>query len=92
MFYISTNKPNSFVLLAFDVSHRLKHSNMHCSQRANSVLFHIISFGTQSFSSVSAKIWNVLMVQIDGNVSLVIFKQSLKLYLLNNTLVISYSK
>ena len=42
--------------------------------------------------SVSARIWNALMVQIDGNVSLVKFKQSPKLYLLNNTLVISYSK
>ena len=54
-------------------------------------LFHI-SFGTQSFSSVSTKIWNAFMAQIDSNVPLVKFKQSLKLYLLNNTLVISYSK
>ena len=51
-----------------------------------------ISVGIQSFSSVSAKIWNALMLHIDGNVPLVKFKQSLKLYLLNNTLVIRYSK
>ena len=51
-----------------------------------------ISVGIQSFSSVSAKIWNAPMLHIDGNVPLVKFKQSLKLYLLNNTLVISYSK
>ena len=51
-----------------------------------------ISVGIQSFSSVSAKIWNALILHIDGNVPLVKFKQSLKLYLLNNTLVISYSK
>ena len=38
-------------------------------------MFHI-SFGTHSFSSGSAKIWNALMAQIDGNVSLVKFKQS----------------
>ena len=51
-----------------------------------------ISVGIQSFSSVNATIWNALMLHIDGNVPLVKFKQSLKLYLLNNTLVISYSK
>ena len=51
-----------------------------------------ISVGFQSFSSVSAKIWNALMLHIDGNVPLVKFKQSLKLYILNNTLVIGYSK
>ena len=58
--------------------------------RAKNV-FHI-PFGTQSFSSVSAKIWNSLIPQIDSNVPLVKFKKSLKLHLLNNTLVISYSK
>ena len=51
-----------------------------------------ISVGIQFSSSVSAKIWNALMFHIDGNVPLVKFKQSLKLYFLNNTLVISYSK
>ena len=54
-------------------------------------MFHI-SFGTQYFSSASAKIWNALMAQMDSNVPLVKFKQLLKLYLLNNTLVLSYSK
>ena len=48
-----------------------------------------ISVGIQSFSSVSAKIWNTLISHIDSMVPLVKFKQSLKLY---NTLVISYSK
>ena len=37
------------------------------------------------------KIWNALMSYIDSTVPLVKFKHSLKLYLLNNTLVISYS-
>ena len=44
-----------------------------------------ISVGIQFFSSVSAKIWNALTLHIDGNAPLVKFKQSLKLYLLNNT-------
>ena len=68
-----------------------KNNEVHTHNTRATNLFHI-SFGTQSFSSVSAKIWNALMAQIDSNVPLVKFKKSLKLFLLNNTLVISYSK
>ena len=68
-----------------------KNNEVHTHNTRAKNLFHI-SFGTQSFSSVSAKIWNALMAQIDSNVPLVKFKKSLKLFLLNNTLVISYSK
>ena len=38
------------------------------------------------------KIWNALMAHINRNVPLVKFKKSLQLYLINNILVISYSK
>ena len=68
-----------------------KNNEVHTHNTRAKNLFYI-SFGTQSFSSVSAKIWNALMAQIDSNVPLVKFKKSLKLFLLNNTLVISYSK
>ena len=48
--------------------------------------------GTQTFSNISAKIWNSLTVNINGNVTFTKFKESLKLYLLNNTLLINYTK
>ena len=47
-----------------------------------------ISSGTQTFSIISARIWNSLMVNLDIDVSLIKFKESLKQYLLNNVLII----
>ena len=46
----------------------------------------------QTFSNISAKIWNSLTVNINVNVTFIKFKESLKLYLLNNTLLINYTK
>ena len=54
-------------------------------------LYHVLP-GTQTFSNISAKIWNSLTVKINVNVTFIKFKESLKLYLLNNTLVINYTK
>ena len=51
-----------------------------------------ISSGTQTFSNISARIWNSLMVNLDIDVSLIKFKESLKQYLLNNVLIIKYTK
>ena len=54
-----------------------------------------ISSGTQTFSNISARIWNLLVlvvVNFDINVSLIKFKESLKQYLLSNVLVIKYTK
>ena len=51
-----------------------------------------ISVESQTFSSVGAKIWNAFSIKIDVNVTLIKFKNSLKVYLLSNTLVINYSK
>ena len=51
-----------------------------------------ISHESQTFSSVGAKIWNALSTKIDVNVTLIKFKNSLKVYLLSNTLVINYPK
>ena len=50
-----------------------------------------ISSGTQAFSNISARIWNSLMVNLEIDVSLIKFK-SLKQYLLNNVLIIKYTK
>ena len=51
-----------------------------------------ISSGTQTFSNVSARIWNCRMVNLDIDVSLIKFKESLKQYFLNNVLIIKYTK
>ena len=51
-----------------------------------------ISHESQTFSSVGAKIWNALSIKIDVNVTLIKFKNSLKVYLLSNSLVINYPK
>ena len=52
-----------------------------------------ISSCTQTFPNISARIWNFLMVvNLDIDVSLIKFKESLKQYLLNNVLIIKYTK
>ena len=51
-----------------------------------------ISHESQTFSSVGAKILNAFSIKIDINVTLIKFKNSLKVYLLSNTLVINYPK
>ena len=51
-----------------------------------------ISHESQTFSSVGAKIWNALSIKLDVNITLIKFKNSLKLYLLSKTLVIDYPK
>ena len=43
-----------------------------------------IALGTQTFSNISARIWNALIIKIDINVPLFKFKDSLKLFSLNN--------
>ena len=47
-----------------------------------------VSLGTQTFSTVSARIWNVVIVKFNVNVSLPKFKESLKQYLMSNILII----
>ena len=51
-----------------------------------------IALGTQTFSNISARFWNALIIKIDINVLMFNFKDSRKLFLLNNTLTITYSK
>ena len=51
-----------------------------------------IALGTQTFSNISAIIWNALIIKIDINVPLFKFKDSPKRFLLNNTLTMTYSK
>ena len=46
----------------------------------------------KSISNISARIWNVLSNKINCDVSMSIFKCNLKLFLLNNELVLNYPK
>ena len=51
-----------------------------------------VSLGTQILSTVSARIWNALIVKFNVNIPLSKFKVSLKQYLLSKILIISYPK
>ena len=42
--------------------------------------------GTKTFSNMSALVWNALSIIIDSNTSRAVFKDKLKLFLLNNEL------
>ena len=66
-----------------------KNSEIHSYNTRSKDMFRISS-GT--FSNISARIWNSLVVNIDINVSLLKFKESLKQYLLSNVLIIKYIK
>ena len=48
-----------------------------------------VSLGTQTFSTLSARIQNAVIVKFNVNVSLSKFKESLKQHLLSNILIIS---
>ena len=48
--------------------------------------------GAKIFSYISARIWNVFSNKINCDVSMSIFKCNLKLFLLNNELVLNYPK
>ena len=51
-----------------------------------------VSTGTKTFSNMSARVWNALSNKIDSNMSTAVFKDTLKLFLLHNDLVLSYPK
>ena len=51
-----------------------------------------VSLGIQTFSTVSARIWNALIGKFNVNVPLTRFKVSLKQYLLSSILTIGYHK
>ena len=51
-----------------------------------------VLLGTQTLSTVSARIWNALSVKFNVNVPLTMFNVSLKQYLSSNMLTISYPK
>ena len=48
--------------------------------------------GTIHFVSVSARLWNVLVLKIDVRITLSKFKYNLKIFLLHNEIELKYSK
>ena len=95
-FFISISIPGrsgvNYVLLpnVLNTMYR-KNCEIHSYNTRSKNIFRISS-GTQTFSNISARIWNSLMVNLDIDVSLIKFKESLKQYLLNNVLIIKYTK
>ena len=66
-------------------------NEIHDYNTRNANKFHISSV-TDTFSSISARIWNALSDKIDVNVCFARFKVLFKSYLLNNCLQIKYTK
>ena len=48
--------------------------------------------GSMNFLSISTRLWNVLLLNIDENVSITTFKHNLKTYLLHNTVELKYPR
>ena len=68
-----------------------KHNEIHAHNTRNKENF-LISRGTDNPVSMSARVWNALVTKININVTLPIFKKTLKLYLLLNCLELKYSR
>ena len=68
-----------------------KNNEIHSYNTRSKDMFHV-ALGTQTFSNISARIWNALIIKININVPMFKFKDSLKLFLLDNILTITYSK
>ena len=82
---------NIIILPLFISQLYAKNFNIHThNTRSNDVLR--ISHGTRTVSNVSARTWNILVGKINFKVSISKFKISLKLYLLHNSLTLTYSK
>ena len=69
----------------------IKNRDIHSYNTRSSNLLRVPR-GTMNFANISARLWNVLVLNIDVNVSITIFKRNLKTYLLHNSVVLKYSK
>ena len=48
--------------------------------------------GSMNLVNISTRLWNVLLLNIDVNVSIITFKHNLKTYLLHNTVELKYPR
>ena len=69
----------------------IKKNKIHHHPTTNCDKYHIQT-STDSFSNVSARIWNVITTNIDVNISFMQFKIVLKLYLHENDDNLKYTK
>ena len=69
----------------------IKRNKIHHYPTRNCDNYHIQT-STDSFSNVSARIWNVIKTKIDVNISFIQFKIVLKLYLHENEVILKYTK
>ena len=67
-----------------------KNKDVHSHYTRGSNLLRIPK-GTLNFTNVSARVWNILMLNINIHVSLPIFKRNVKTYLLNNSIELKYT-
>ena len=69
----------------------LKNNDVHSDNTISSNLLRIHR-GTINFTNLSVSVWNVLTRNINVYVPYHVFKVMLKLYLMNNSLELNYSK
>ena len=69
----------------------IKRNKIHNYPTRNCDKYHIQT-NTDSFSNVSARIWNVIKTNIDVNIPYMQFKIVLKLYLHENEVILKYTK
>ena len=69
----------------------IKRNKIHNYPTRNCDKYHIQT-STDSFSNVSARIWNVIKTNIDVNISFMQFKIVLKLYFHENEVILKYTK
>ena len=76
-----------------DVLNRLysKNRDTHSYNTRSSNLLRIPK-GTLNFTNISARLWNIIMLNININCSFSIYRYNLKIFLLNNTIELKYSK
>ena len=65
-------------------------ANLTHNTRNNNILR--IHRGTANFTNLSARVWNILTRNINVYVPYHVFKLKLKVYLMNNSLELKYSK
>ena len=70
----------------------IKNNKIHLYPTRNCDNKYHIQTSTNSFSNVSAHIWNVITTNIDVNISFMQFKVILKLYLHENEVILKYTK
>ena len=74
----------------------ITNSEVHSHDTRQKYLLHInkgsINIFTNSFVNTSARVWNVLRSKIDVYVSISKFKSTSKIFLLNNSLDLQYTK